>query len=177
MPAELLEVEINGPLNESYFFPPLRRKVRGCFDPARCVESGAHTLLRTWPQVPIPGERIGVDLESGEGFILEPLHDPKYTPTREHIEKKGRRLAEAKQTYEGIHVATWLHWLKSAVNGGLARVVRGKLPDKLPGKPDLTIITRAPQNEVIERLVEASDRQAAAFDRLASALERVLAKK
>jgi hypothetical protein len=53
-------------------------------------------------------------------------------------------------------VPTWLYWLKRAVGAGIARVVQGKLPDKIEGKVKKTFVsnerTKDPKDKLIDRL-------------------------
>ena len=145
-------VEVDTPDNGSLHFRPLQRRVRGRFDVGRLPEPGR--LLREWPEG-IPGQRIGIDPASGEGFILEPLHDEP--ALKEKAEALGK-LEPARQTFAGVDPVTWLHWIKLAVESGLARVVEGTLPDKIDGEPQTQFVTQ-PVPDPIDRLAAAMEKQ------------------
>ena len=46
----------------------------------------------------------------------------------------GYRLEPKHQTFE-VHIPSWLYWLSKAVECGLAKVVKGELPDTIEGEP------------------------------------------
>jgi hypothetical protein len=121
-----------------------------------------------WP-APIPGQRLGIDSE-GRGYIAEPLYSPENAPTREKILKAGMKLAPETETFEGIDVASWLHWLMKAVASGVARIVKGEFPRELPGKPRLNFIMAEPEPSANDRLTAAIERQNALMAQL---LERL----
>jgi hypothetical protein len=134
-----VEIEIDGAANECLHFRPLQRSVRGRFDFSRLREPMAGTMRSAWPDA-IPSQRIGI--AGGDGYLLEPLHTQEHSQTRERIEGQGMKLADARETFTGIHRATWLHWMKRAVESGIAKVVSGKLPDHIEGEPQLSFITK-----------------------------------
>jgi hypothetical protein len=160
--SNVVEVEVNGKNNANLFFGPLGRSVRGRFELTNATrhDPAAAALTNRWSE-PIPGQRIGIDVDAGEGFLIEPLHDEQYGATRDRI-KKTHKIEPAKQTFPA-HVPTWLYWLKRAVDAGLAKVTAGKLPDKIEGaKMDLFI----PHHK------SATDKLAAAMERQAAAIEK-----
>lgn len=166
--ANTLEVEIDGPHNEQLHFTPLQRNIRGKFDFMRMGEPMARIKAVEWP-VPIPSQRLGVDAD-GIGYIAEPLHDAKHAPIKEKIEAQGMKLEPALQTFEGIDLTTWLFWIKQAVEAGLAKVVSGKLPDKIEGKPKMNFVLNEPPANALDKLTVAIEKQTAMFARL---LERL----
>jgi len=158
MSVKPLEVEIDGSQNQCLCFRPLPgRRIRGRMDLNRVAEPMAKLLTSQWPQ-PVPGQRIGIDAE-GLGYVAEPLHDPEHATLREKIVKSGQRLAPPVETFEGIDQAGWLFWLRKAVEAGIARVVKGSFPDKLPGKPRMNFIMAEPKPSSDDRLVAAIERQ------------------
>jgi hypothetical protein len=168
--AKTLEIEISGPRNESLHFRPIGRSIRGRFDLNNDTEPLARMKINEWPQ-PIPSQRLGIDLEKGEGYILEALHEAEHAAIRERIELKGMKLAPARETFASVDVPTWLFWLKQAVQSGLARVVAGVLPDKIEGEPRKSFVSaERPQRE--DRLLTAMENQ----NRLLEALLAKLSK-
>jgi hypothetical protein len=172
MKAPAIEIEIDGPHNEALHFRPLQRSVRGRFDLNRMAEPMARMKSAEWP-LPIPSQRIGIDPD-GTGYIVEPLHEPGFAPIRERIEKAGQRLEPALQTFDAVHLPTWLFWICRAVQCGIARVVSGKLPDKIEGTPTLNFITGDPPPTPADKLTAALERQAAAFEGLTAAIIKMV---
>jgi hypothetical protein len=172
MKAQPVEIEIDGPRNEALHFRPLQRNLRGRFDLNRVGEPLARMRAQAWP-LPVPSQRIGID-PAGNGYIVEPLHEPAFAPIRERIEKAGRRLEPALQTFDAVHVPTWLFWITRAVQCGIARVVSGKLPDKIDGKPTMNFITGDPSPTAADKLTAVLERQSAAFEGLAAAIGKLV---
>ncbi len=160
--ANILEIEVAGPCNENLLFRPLQRKVRGRFDVQVAMkhDSGAAALLNEWP-TPIPGQRIGVNVATGEGYISEPLHEPEHAAYREKIERSGMGLEPERQTFT-VDVPTWTYWLKDAVIAGLATVTVGTLPDEIQGKPQKLFYSEE-QTNPIDRLAAAMEKQNESF--------------
>ena len=168
----MIEVAIDGPLNESLSFRPLPGKViRGAFDLNKIPEPMARLRSSEWPQ-PIPGQRIGIDAE-GIGYVKETLHDAEHSAIREKILKSGARLAPPIECFEGVDQASWLFWLARAVASGIARVVKGTLPDKLPSNPRRNYIMASPPETVQDRLAAAIEAQSKMIGQL---VERMAAK-
>ena len=162
-----LEIELNGPRNQNLFFRPLQRRLRGRLDFARDSRPLARMKTAQYP-LPIPGQRLGIDLDNSEGFLVDPLHDAEHLPTRERIEASGAKLGPARESFPNVDAVTWLFWIKSAVDAGLAQVVSGKLPDKITGEPQTSFI--------MKREPSSSDRLTAAIERQTEVFEKLLAK-
>ena len=154
--ANLIEVEIDGPQNQALYFRPLQRRVRGRFDLHRVKEPNAGKLLGTWPD-PIPGQRLALNVDTGEAAIVEPLYEPQYAAIRERIEAQGRKLGPERESFK-VDVPTWAYWLQSAVSSGVARVTAGTLPESIEGMPRLRFHS-AEQPDPIDRLTTAIERQ------------------
>lgn len=152
-----LEIEIDGACNEHFHFRPLGRSIRGRFDLVRESEPLAMMSRGQWP-MPIPSQRVGID-ENCIGYVSEPLHDPEHSATRDKIQSKGMQLPPARETFAAIDVTTWLYWLKRAVESGLAKITKGKLPDKIEGEPQKSFITTRPPVKKEERLAAALEEQ------------------
>lgn len=131
-----VEIEIDGPRNESWHFPPGGFDVRGRFDLLRVAEPMARSKSHEWPS-PIPSQRLGVD-ESGCGYLVESLHEPEFAALREKIESIPKKLPPAKRDLGKVtDEASWVYWLKRAVESGLAKITKGSLPKECPGEPKL----------------------------------------
>ena len=131
-----LVIEVDTPNCGNLFFYPADRIIRGRWSHLRMKEPNAAMLVHQWGDDGIPGQRITFDLRSGEAAIEEPLHDPEYRELAKKIEKRGYKLAPARQTFPMVDdnaKATWIHWMKRAIDDGTAKLVRGDFPAKLPG--------------------------------------------
>jgi len=168
MALTAVEIEIDGPQNEALYFPPLKRSIRGRFDMLRVSEPQAKVRASEWPTA-IPSQRVGID-DQGTGYIVEPLHDAAHSALREKIQAMPAKLEPAKQEF-AAHAPTWLHFLKLAVESGIARVVKGKLPARIEGTPQTDFICqREPSTE--DKLTAAIERQTQAFERLIEVLAK-----
>lgn len=161
----LLEIEIDNPQNLQLYYAPIQRRIRGGWDFMRVPEPLAKQEINKWPKA-IPGQRLQLDTATGEAAIIEPLYEPEHAATRRAIEqtgkggKGGKLIPPERESLGIVDVATHLFWIKAAVTNGLARVVRGVLPEKIDGEPQRSFL---------------SHRQPAANDRLAAALESITA--
>jgi hypothetical protein len=153
-------------------FRPLQRKVRGCWDWMRVNEPMSKVRGAVEPN-PIPGQRLSFDFDNGVGAILEPLHSPEHRVIRERIEARGQTLAPEREEFSGQDGCTWAFWLLSAVKAGLVRIVSGKIPENLPGKPRVNFIA-AEKQPATDRLAAAIERQNELF---AALLETLRTKK
>lgn len=151
--SNIVEIEIDGPNNEHWYFPEEGKRIRGRLDFVRMPEPDSKTKQNDWP-APIPGQRVRLDLETGEGAIVEPLYDPEHAETRRLIEDRSMRLPEQEELFPAAHVPTWLFHMRTAVDIGLAKLVRGKFPAKLGGKPHREFITQSTP-DITERLAES----------------------
>ncbi len=137
-----LVIEADTPSDGNVFFPPAQERVRGRFDATRRVgrNPDAAALLGQWTK-PVPGQRIAIDTTAGEGSIIEPLRtDEENASIVELFNKRSIKVPES-QSFSGIHVPSWLAHMKALVQSGLARVVEGKVPDKIDGKPKKSFVT------------------------------------
>lgn len=171
--SEVIEIAIDTPKNGELFFRPISRRVRGTFDSKR-LSFGRNDAMAKWPDQ-IPGQILGVNVETGVGYIVDPLHDPANELLKAKVEKSLGKVPPAREDFRDIDMATWLHFIKKAVHSGTARLVRGSLPDVLPGKPRLDFITKT-RKPLADALTEVLDRFAAAMERQADALEQIVAK-
>lgn len=158
----VIEIEIRGE-NRNLFFEPLDRVVRGELDFLKIREPQARMQADKWP-VPIPGQRLRLDLKAGVGYLVDPLHDELHRATREQIEKRFR-LPPAEERFENVHVASWIDRMQRAVRGGHAVLTQGQFPDKLPGKPIQSYLTGDPET--------VADKQMAILEKLAAAVDKL----
>ena len=173
---QALEIEIDGPRNEALLFAPLQRSIRGRCDLMRLGAPECILEAQKWPG-PIPSQKLGIDPD-GNGYLEEPLHAPEFSPHRERIEKKmGMKLEPAVQEFPGIHLPSWLFWIKRAVESGIAKVTKGKLPDVIDGKPRLNYVLAEPEATNTDKLTAALQQQTAAFNRLSDVIVKLLDKK
>ncbi|QDU30598.1 hypothetical protein ETAA8_57440 [Anatilimnocola aggregata] len=159
--AKVFEIEITGgKRNDCFHFRPIGETIRGRFDLNRETEPLARMKIVDFPE-PVPGQRIGVDLEFGEGYIIEPLHEPDHVATRKRIEGRGLSIAPARRPFPGVDVSTWLFWLNRGVESGIARVSQGTMPKKLDGpvKKSFITVTKPADNTREDRFLAAMERQ------------------
>ncbi len=162
--SNVIEIEIDGEHNECLHFRPLQRSIRGRLDLMRIGEPMAKVKTTEFPD-PIPGQRLGID-PSGTGYLSEPLHDEEYAPIKERILKKGQELEPELLEFENVDLPTWLFWIKRAVEDGIAKVVKGKLPGKIEGKVKKNFIVSRPEQTQNDKLTAAINKQTQVFEKL-----------
>lgn len=172
----ILEVQTRTEQARQVFFRPLGRSLRGPVDfSSRARSKDDYENARRWPE-PIPGEVLGINLETGEKYVREPLYDAAHATTREIItQKRGMKLQPQLTPVESESVTTWLHWIKKGVKAGVLRVIQGEIPpeDKWVGKPRLSFI-RNEQKPSTNQLAEAIDRMTSAIELQTKLLARLL---
>lgn len=149
--ANIIEIEFDGPRNENPVFRPLDRKCRGRFILARVPNPNAQTLTKKYG-APIPGERLSLDLDTGEACIIEPLQLPEHEELRNKLarDETGRtifRFGPARDSKGVVHKPTYLFWMRQVVEAGYARLTAGEFPRDLGGKPR----TNFRSNETVSR--------------------------
>jgi hypothetical protein len=126
----IVEVAVENDRNANWFCLPLGKKLRGRIDFLRANDL---SLAREYPQG-VPGQRLSVDTDTGEAVVIDPLHEPGNAAVRDKLARRFNVDAcPAREPVRRADVASLLYWLKRAVAGGLVRVVRGTLPDKVDG--------------------------------------------
>ena len=165
--SNTVAIEFDTPQNSNVYFRPLLRAVRGKFDLHRCKEPNAGRLHSVWPE-PIPGQRLELDLVTGEGVIVEPLHEEKFAAIREKIEGLGQKLGPARETFENADLATWVYWMQGLVTSGKAKLVEGEFP-QVKGKPK-TRFHSTVQPDSNDRLATAIEKQTEVMAKLVSHL-------
>ena len=165
-----IEIAVEGPHNENLFFRPLQRAIRGRLDLMKIGEPMAKVKTTEWPD-PIPGQRLGIDPD-GNGYVAEPLHDDEYATIKEQIEKRGQKLEPDIVEYENIDLPTWLYWIKRAVEDGICKLIKGKLPAKIEGEIRKNFIVSRPKQSEAQSLTAAIERQTQVFERLLAKLDK-----
>jgi hypothetical protein len=165
--SDLIEIEVDGPRNDCLYFQPAATRIRGRFDMNRVAEPNARAALNVWPE-PIPGQRIRVNVSTGESFIIEPLYEQQFRRIREKLEKKSMQLpAESVPIKESL--ATVLFWVKRAIESGYARLVSGELPKHVDGEPKKTF-NFTPPVDPVAKLAVAIEEQTKTISELLRAL-------
>jgi hypothetical protein len=169
----VVEIAIDTPTNGSLHFRPLNMRVRGAFEYRRIKEPLAMQKANAWP-AKIPGQRLGIEIDPATGvvtgYIAEPLAAPEFELTREQIKTKLRQqVGPARQDFANVHAPSWLHFMKSAVAGGLATVTAGELPEDIGGEPQTDFITKR-KPSAVERLAVALEKQTEVFTALLNKL-------
>ena len=147
--SNIVEIVIDNPNNRRLYFDPLGQSIRGRFDYSRIKERNAAIFTSQFPDG-IPGQGLRVDLDSKHGTIVENIHKDRQVKA---ILSKHHEIAEDQDVGE-VHVSTWLHWMKRAVENGTAKLVAGKFPDKIDDEPQLTFFRRKVVSKV-DKLVDA----------------------
>lgn len=130
--ASNVEITIDSPRNSCAYFRPLDRSVRGRFMLSRVKEPTAMSFRDRIPE-DVAGQTIGIDTDTGTGYLMEPLHQDERV--KAYAAKRGKRLEPARQEFAGVEVNAWLFWMRRLVDSGLARVVNGKLPETVEYDP------------------------------------------
>jgi hypothetical protein len=170
---EPLVVEFGDDHSRNIYFPPLDRRIRGRFDAHQIAKTDpdAGALISEWPE-PIAGQQLLIDPDTGEVALLEPLHDFPAIATR--IKQRKLRLAPAREKVN-CDVPTAAFYAKACIQAGQARIVRGTIPLIDESKVRHDFIIKLPETPE-QTLTAALNKQTAAFERLASVLEKLLAK-
>jgi hypothetical protein len=167
-------IEADGPANENLGFRPIQRAIRGRFDWNRCADPEAHRLSRNFGGVPIPGQRIEFDPDTGTAALIDPLHAAEHAAIAEAIRKQGYRLPPAREQFTGCDRDTWLFWIKGAIEAGLAKLIGGKLPEFDASKARRDFIFAPPQPGTADKLIDALNSMAAAQAAQTAVLEKLL---
>jgi hypothetical protein len=167
-----IAVEFDARQNSNLYFAPLQRTIRGRFDANRIAENSGQSRSR-WPE-PIPGKRIEYDFASGEGFIVEPLHEERYAAIRERIEALGMSLPKEREAFV-CDAATFDYWMAELLATGDAKLLSGTMPASVPGKPR-TRFHSAEQRDPIDKLTAAIESQVAGQEKLIELLTQAIAR-
>lgn len=152
-----LTIECDNKNDSNLYIAPLGRRIRGRFDAHRRTSKNPDnaTLLGQWPQ-PVPGQLLSVDTETGKVSIHEPVRDKEHEDIAALFKKRSIKIPEH-ETFNGVHVPSMLHLMRNAVNGGLARVTEGTMPERIEGQPLKSFIANNepdPEEQLREALVK-----------------------
>ena len=136
-----LTLEVDSPKDLNLYFPVIGKRIRGRFDAQRRVTRNpdAARLLGEWPR-PVPGQRLKLDTNTSTLTVEEPLHDAGNEDIVALFKKRGIEIPKTER-HENVHVPSCLHIMKRAIDANMARVVEGKLPDKIEGAMLKSFIT------------------------------------
>lgn len=168
----IVEVEVAAQNGRKLFFRPIGRAVRGRVNFADIDQKRA----KRWPE-PIPGIILGLNLETGEKYMRDPIHDDEYTSVRQRILHNGYQLPPSREEFDSESLATWVYWLQRAVDGGCARVIKGQLPavESIEGEPRKSFISN-PRRNPNANMAEAFSAMAKAVENQTKVLEALIKK-
>lgn len=172
----VVEVEVSASNGRKLFFRPIGRAVRGRVNFADARTPSEFQRAQRWPE-PVPGAVLGINLDTGEKYLRDPIHDDEYTSVRQRILRYGFQLPPAREEFDSESLATWVYWLQRAVDSGCARVVQGKLPpvESLEGEPRKSFISN-PRRNPNANMVEAFNAMAKAVENQTKVLEALIKK-
>lgn len=125
-PTGKLEVHVSASGN-SVFFPPISEAVRGEFDAARLRSRVSSNIVDRWPEV-VPGQIIGIDFDTDERYVRDPLYDDAHVNVRQRVISMGYQIPEMKKVFAGESVSTWVWHLRQLVACGYGRIITGAIP-------------------------------------------------
>lgn len=156
----IIEIEVADKRNRDLWFPPLRQRVRGRLDFYRVPDKKVFaSFVQDFGTLPIPGEILGVNVETGECYRREPLREPQYAALRTKLEK-GFKIADERQPCAGGYPDEWLYWMKRAVEDGTAELVAGEFPaylDYIPPENPFKPKPKSMKEQIEKRLREDLD--------------------
>ncbi len=137
--------------------------LRGRWEWPRIKERGAAHLFS---EPMIPGQILGFDFETGEAYLREPLHEDQHRAAREKL-AKVMAIGPAVKPLGKKHPATMHYWIKEAIDSKCVRIVKGELPPKVDGEPQL--LFKRPGNDRIDALADAVTKMADSVNKLIAA--------
>ncbi|MFH1264348.1 MAG: hypothetical protein ABIK89_01380 [Planctomycetota bacterium] len=170
--ADTIEVEVNGPLNESLTFPPIDRRIRGRLDFTKIPTTQAMAAARKYGNA-VPGQILGIDVARSTAWIREPLQSDEHKELREKVAAELEcTFAEPIEEFklQSVNaVSTWLFWMESVVTGNAARLLEGKFPAELPGTPRKDFFRRQldPSEKLLEGILALLEKQGTLLEALA----------
>jgi hypothetical protein len=137
-----ITIEVANAGNRALLFKPTQTRVRGAIDFVSTRDPELYRLGMDFDGKTIPGQRITLDTEKGEGLIYDPLKAAPCAEIAAKIVAKlaspigggGVKIAEPKK-FDKVHAATWLYHMRRAVEAGHAVVVQGDLNTPVEGEP------------------------------------------
>jgi hypothetical protein len=170
--TSILEVQVNTDRSRRVFFRPLGRALRGPADFSTARSKSDFDQAKRWPER-IPGQVLGINFQTGEKYIREPLHDSEQITNKQRIEGRGLKLPPIRELITSESVGTWLYWIKNGVRDGHLKITAGEIPpeSEWPDKPRRSFIRNenTPQTgfaDAIDRLTAAIELQTKLFARI-----------
>jgi hypothetical protein len=150
--ADVIEVEVASEKGSPLFFPPLGKKLRGRLDFPRVAyaDPGARGMAEQFKHA-IPGQVIGYDPATGQGYVREPLHEAQHAETRGRIARRWN-LAPERTNFKG-DPATFVYWINRSIAAGHAVLISGVVPQNFPGQPQKRFFSAEQPHEQKDRLL------------------------
>lgn len=159
-----IQIEVRNPGNRGLLFKPTQTQVRGAIDFVSTKDPELYRLGMDFDGKTIPGKRIVLDVEKGEGAIYDPLalqeNEALAAKLRAKLSGpiKGSDITFAEpKKYEKVHAATWLYHMRRAVEAGHAVVISGDINTPVEGEP---------QREFLHRREPVKDKRDDTIDKL-----------
>lgn len=169
---DVVEIEVRSDNGNKLYFSPTGKSLRGYIDFATVKSRIAQQCRDRFPE-PVPGKIIGINRMTGEKYIREPLYDPEHSTVRKRVEKM-HALDLQRESIDSESEVTWLYWMRRAVDGGLARIVQGELPDRysFPGeeRPTESKDGKPRKNFIIDQEESQAAKFATALNSMADAI-------
>lgn len=138
VPLGVFEVEIAGPENEEWLFPPTQERLRGRYDALNVSHLDPGERLRALHKIApsIPGLYLRVDTRKKTVAIVDPLRETdegrrlwdaiksqvSMIDSSSNIEPWKTRLIELRDS-EGCDdtLKNWMHWIARGIGDGICR--------------------------------------------------------
>lgn len=128
--------------NSNHEFPPLMRTLRGRWEPGNVMGVSRATGVQ---QLTIPGQQVGLNVQTKRGHIYDPLVEPQYADVLKKIERAarvrdmlhGEVVGCEREVYELTKqgVVDWWYWMRELVRRKRARIVAGDFREQPAGDP------------------------------------------
>lgn len=133
----MLVLNVSVPRNRNALFVPLQKILKG----EQRIERVSGEISPNFPAIGgfIPGHQLQLDTKSWKWKLIDRITLPEFRELRDTIERQGRanertvgnglEVEEPEEGMVGEHDrATWMHWIKRAVDTGRMRIESGTLP-------------------------------------------------
>jgi hypothetical protein len=155
--TDVLEIEVDGPCNRNLAFSPADTIVRGRIRFDRMGRDIPPEVSRRYGTDTIPGQVIGFNTKTGQGYVRERLHEPEFASLTHKLRERATIAPEIVPL--SVDKATMLHWMKRAVQDGDAKLLNGVMPEKIEGNPRLEFFVpeRKPSEQRIANVLKWLD--------------------
>ena len=135
--GQTVTVEVAGPHNECHNFKPTDETLVGRVNAIELRYRSMNGRFNSLPDV-IPGVRIHIDYDAKSASIEDPVCNDENMQAQVRGFRSIRR--NTKHDLRGENdLATWHHWTKRLVGDGYGRIIDGRFPEKVIGKPRINI--------------------------------------